>query len=239
MKQVKTYYKNDLKHAYLILEAEEGQKEDYQVQMLRENEIPGILKTEVRYVDEHSHYYYDISGKTAFKTIHEKVKLSYADMTKLVGDLLLAIRALQEYMLDGNCLLLEPEYIFYEKGDYYFCYYFSEEQDVQATFHQLTEFFVREVDYRDEEGVHFAYSLHKATMEENYSIEQIMQEIALGAEEPYQEVLELPPQDYAQRIEQVAMEDNLIEERNDLWEPVRRLWERAKRRHWGYEEEDL
>ena len=179
------------------------------------------------------------SVKTAFKTMHEKVKLSCTDMKKLVSDLLLTIQALQGYMLDGNYLLLEPEYIFFEKGDYYFCYYLSEEQDVQATFHQLTEFFVREVDYKDEEGVHFAYNLHKATMEEHYSIEQIMQELALEVEESFQDVLELPAQDYTQRLEQVAMEDNLIEERNDIWEPVRKIWERAKRRHWGYEEEDL
>ena len=41
----------------------------------------------------------------------------------------------------------------------------------------MTEFFVREVNYKDEDGVHFAYSMHKMTMEENYSIEEIMQKI--------------------------------------------------------------
>lgn len=235
---MKTYYKNDLKHAYLILEGEEEQKDDYQMLMLRENDIPGILKTEVRYVDGLNQYYYDISGKTAFKTMYDKVKLSYADMKKLVSDLLAAIQNLQRYMLDGNCLLLEPEYIFREKGEYYFCYYFSEDGNPREAFHRLTEFFVREVDYKDEEGVHFAYTLHKATMEENYSIEQIMEELLLK-EETCEGMTESPPQDYTRRMENPPIEENLIEERNDIWEPMRKILGRAKRRHFGYEEEDL
>ena len=97
---MKTYYKNDLKRTYLILEGNEGEKDDYQVVMLRENEIPGILKTEVRYVDNQSHYYYDISGKTSFKTLYEKTHLSCDDMKRLVSDLLQAIHNLQKYMLN-------------------------------------------------------------------------------------------------------------------------------------------
>ena len=60
---MKTFYKNDLKKAFLILETEEGEKEDYQIVMLQENDIEGLLKTDVRNVNNRSHYYYDISGK--------------------------------------------------------------------------------------------------------------------------------------------------------------------------------
>ena len=49
--------------------------------------------------------------------------------------------------------------------------------DIKEEFHKLTEFFVREVDYKNKEGVHLAYTLHKATMEEHYSIEKIMEEL--------------------------------------------------------------
>ena len=44
------YYKNDLKSAYLILEGEEGEEEDYQVAMMQENEIPGLLKAQTRFL---------------------------------------------------------------------------------------------------------------------------------------------------------------------------------------------
>lgn len=235
---MKTYYKNDLKKAYLILEGEEGEQEDYQIVMLQENDIDGILKTDVRYMDNQPHYHYDISGKTSFKTFHEKINLSYEEMKCLVGDLLQTIQTVRKYMLDANCILLEPEYIFYDQEKFYFCYYPPCQKDAKEAFHQLTEFFVREVNYKDEEGVHFAYTMHKMTMEENYSIEEIMQNL-VPQESEEEEEIEIAVVDYTERMEEVDMEDDLIEEKNDLWEPVRRLLERAKRRRMGYGEQDL
>ena len=211
---MKTYYKNDLKHAYMILEGAEGAKDDYQSVMLRENEIPGILKTEVRNVDNCNHYYYEISGKTSFKIYHEKIPLSEKHMKKLVTDLLSVIWQVQRYMLDSSCILLEPEWIFQSGEEYYFCYYPSCEQNVQEAFHRLTEFFVREVNYKDEEEVRFAYTLHKATMEEHYSIEEIMKEFLPKESEPEPilpiEIEEEEP-DYEEDDEEEEEEESLFE----------------------------
>ncbi len=228
---MKTYYKNDLKKASLILEGIEGEQEDYQIIMLQENQIEGILKTEVRYMDNQSQYHYDISGKTSFKTLHERVKLEYAGMKQLVESLLQTIRTLQKYMLNANCILLDPEFIYCDSNRFYFCYYPPCKTDSKEAFHQLTEFFVREVNYKDDDGVRFAYTMHKMTMEDNYSIEEILQTLE-PQEEEYQE-------NYTQRMENVSVEETLVEEKNDLWEPVRRLLERARRRRGAYEEHDL
>lgn len=220
----------------MILEGEEGDKEDYQIVMLKENEIPGILNMDVRYVDNQSQYYYDISGKTSFKVLHEKVNLTLDDMKRLVNDLLKAIQTLKKYMLEGKCILLEPEHIFCEDNTYYFCYYPSCRQDIKKEFHRLTEFLVQEVNYKDEEGVHFAYTLHKATMEENYSIEEIMKNFVAEEDE---EPCDIPVVDYTERIESIAMEESIIEERDSMWESVRKFLERSKKRKWGYSSEDL
>lgn len=234
---MKTYYKNDLKRAYMIIECEAEEMEDYQIIMLKENEIPGILKTDLRFVDNKSQYYYDISGKTSFKMLHEKINLTLEDMKGLVNELLQAINTLKKYMLDEKCILLEPEYIFCEGEKYYFCYYPSCEQNIGEEFHRLTEFFVREVNYRDEEGVHFAYTLHKATMEENYSIEEIMKRFV--PEDAEEEIFETPFVDYTERIENPAMAAGMIEEKVNMWEPVRRFLERSKQRKWGYDRDVL
>ena len=45
--------------------------------------------------------------------------------------------------------------------------------------------------------------------------------------------------DYTERMEQVSIEDSLIEERDTMWESVRRFLERSRRRKWGYGSEDL
>lgn len=222
----------------MILEGEEGDKEDYQIVMLKENQIPGILNMDVRHVDNQNQYHYDISGKTSFKILHEKVNLTSDDMKRLVNELLQAIQILKKYMLDGKCLLLDPEYIFCSDNSYYFCYYPFSKQDIREEFHRLTEFFVREVNYKDEEGVHFAYTLHKATMEENYSIEEIMKNLLPKSEEE-KDIFDEPVVDYAERIELLASEESIVEEKDSMWESVRRFLERSKRRKWGYGSEDL
>ena len=108
---MKACYKNDLKKAYLILEGVESEAEDYQIYMLKENTIPGLLKTDIRYVDNISQYYYDISGKVSLKAIHEKANLSYEEMKNLVYALLRTIKTIRKFMLEANCILLDPEYI--------------------------------------------------------------------------------------------------------------------------------
>ena len=235
---MKTSYKNDLKEAYLILEGKEGDSEDYQNFMLTECHVIGLLFVDIRNIDNQTQYHYNISGKTAFKTLYEKMYLNYEEMKQLVESLLKLIRVLRKYMLDANCILLEPEYIFSDSQGYHFCYYPPCEEDARDMFHRLTEFFVKQVDYKDEEGVHFAYTLHKMTMEENYSIEEIMQTL-VPQEDPEPEVAEAPVMDYTEQMENLRLKENCVEEKNDLWEPVRKLLERARQRRLGYKEQDL
>lgn len=234
---MKAYYKNNLRRAYLILEGAENEEEDFQSMMLQENEIPGLLKTSVKHIDNISHYQYDISGRITLKSKHEKEKLKQDDIRRLIQQLLSTIKGIQKYMLEGRGILLDPEYIYCERQQYFFCYYPSNRMEMKEEFHKLTEFFVREVDYRDKEGVYLAYTLHKATMEEHYSVERIMEEIVNEKEEPVVS--------YQERLEEREEQNIAVAEKNEFWEPVKNLLERKKREKWGYwdeihiEEDDL
>lgn len=219
------YYKNNLKQALLILEGEENLEDDFRVFILQGNEIPGLLKTSTKYIDNKSQYQYDISGKVSLQAKHEKTKLSSEDINRLIQALLQILREIQKYMLEGAGLLLSPEYIYCEGDKYFFCYYPPCQLELKEEFHKLTEFFVREVDYRDKEGIHLAYTLHKSSMEENYSIEKIMDEV-LNEEET-------PTVRYDERIEERIEENIAIAEKKEFWEPVRRLLERKKKEKWG------
>ena len=179
---MQTYIKNDLNQSYLILESNACHQEDYQTIMLRENDIPGILKTDIRNLDNQSYYYYDISGKISLQACYEQGMMRYAEMKQLVEDLLLAIKNLENYMLDGNGILLDPKLIFSDRSRYYFCYYPFSEEPAKEAFHKLTEFFVMKADERDEKGIRFAYTFHKGTMDAHYSIEEILRRIEPGVE---------------------------------------------------------
>lgn len=217
------YFKNNLKQALLTLEGEEA-RDDFQIFMLQENEIPGLLKTSMKYIDGQSLYQYDISGKVSMKVKYEKMKLSNEDMRCLIHSLLQTLQEIEKYMLDARGILLAPEYIYCEGDKYFFCFYPPCSMELKEEFHKLTEFFVREVDYKDKEGIHLAYTLHKSSMDENYSIEKIMEEVL------NEEVVPQIP--YEKRMEDQAEETVAIEEKKELWEPVRKFLERRKKDRW-------
>ena len=72
-------YERDLHHAWMILETDELYKEDYQMRMLMENAIPGLLSVRGQGKDDKSQYRYEISGKISVKAKGEKEHWKFAD----------------------------------------------------------------------------------------------------------------------------------------------------------------
>lgn len=224
---MKTYYQTDLNKTYFIIEGEDYLAEDYQMQILKENQLPGIVDVEVRCIDNTQKYYYDISGKTCLQQIFERKKPGYEEIKQLMESLLCVMQTLKKYMISSEGLLLGPETIFCERGKFYFCFCTAKKEGLSERFHQLTEFLVREVDYRDEKGVHLAYVMHKATMEDNYSLEQIMQEFR---QEIMQEIVQEEPREVSYQSSVPPQDEDIVAERKDWWEAVRRFLEKTRMR---------
>ena len=204
--------------------------EDYQNKMLEENQVEGLLEMHGRGMDDKSCYDYDVSGKEV-----------------------------ERYLLNVNCILMDPEYIFYTEEKYYFCYYPPKEKSLWEGFHHLSEYLVKCADYQDKECVQIVFLLHKETMKENYSLEQIIKECVkeeeenvlaedkntdLGTEE------EKEGSTYFDRTEHdwiasQEMGSTILRETENLWTPMKRFLHRRRKPKWGdwdglyIEEEDL
>ena len=150
--------------------------EDYQMKMLLMNEIEGLLAVKGRGIDNTSFYDYNVSGKISMQALYEKNKISGEDLKSFLRQLLAVIRETENFLLNIHCILMEPEYIFYEDGKFYFCYYPQAKQELWAEVHRLTEYFVKRADYEDKECVRIVFILHKETMADNYSLAKIVKE---------------------------------------------------------------
>ena len=170
-------YERDLHHAWMILETDELYKEDYQMRMLMENAIPGLLSVRGQGKDDKSQYRYEISGKISVKAKGEKEHWKFADLENFMRQFIQVLYAVKNYLLNVNCLSLDPGHIYVSDEIYYFCYCPGLEGNILEKFHELTEYFVRETDYEQKEAVYLAYELHKASMEENYNIEYALERI--------------------------------------------------------------
>ncbi|MDO4452171.1 MAG: DUF6382 domain-containing protein [Lachnospiraceae bacterium] len=226
-------YKQDWNHMYFILERPEFYEEDYQMRMLQENKIEGLLQVSGQGINGKSQYSYEISGKVSMKSIYEKMVIEKDELASFLRQFLNLLSQIENYLLNVNCILLEPEYIFYEEGKYFFCYLPIEEEQFCYRFHCLTEYFVGKINHKEQQAILLAYELHKATMEENYSLEKIIGQAIAASENEIR----------TEKIRDEEYEDDWIdfdekeEKKGNILEGKWRMWKekigRKKAGKWG------
>ena len=174
---MKEEYERDLHHSWLILELEQIYEEDYQMRMLVDNNISGLLDVRGQGCEDKSRYRYEIGGKISIKDLWEKEKWGFKKLEDFMRQFIQILYELNNYLLDVNNLSLRPEHIYESGGKYHFCFVPGAKGNIWKGFHLLMEEFVRVIDYEDKEGIFLAYELHKASMEETYDIEQVLEQI--------------------------------------------------------------
>lgn len=224
-KIIKSSIRSDLNYMELVLEGKEPYQDNYQVRMIKENPIPNILKVTASGVDGRSQYLYDISGMRSIKRELERNNCDKKYIEKFLKILLRVISAMSNYMLDINFLILNPEFIYTKNEEYYFCYFPGYEGNILESFHELTEFFVREIDYSDYATVVLVCGMHKATMEDQYEIQSIIQQYTTS--KPEHEEIELFSEDI-ETEDAPELEQNMIREA-----PIKRFWNQRKKDKWG------
>lgn len=226
-------------------------KEDYQMRILSQNQIEGILSVKGRGMNQNSYFDYDVSGKISVKAMYERSKISSKDIKIFLSNIREVLHQVKEHLLNIHCILLRPEYLFYENDKYYFCYYPLSESDFWDEFHLLTEYFVKQADYEDKEAVRMVFLLHKETMEENYSLDHIIEK-CLEYKEIYPEEIDeiRPPKIRYDTLEhdwikEQELGSSIMRETDNMWLPVKKFLSKHKKPKWGewdglyVEEEDL
>lgn len=237
----KAEYRRGLEQTMLIFEGETAYIEDYQMKMLEENHIKGFLDVRGRGQDGTSLYEYDITGKRSIKSIYEERKITIREMKKFTKKVLALLREASRYLLDADRIVLDPEFIFCENGEYAFCYYPLGGWDVWKAFHKLTEHFVQWTDYQDDNSVKCAFLLHKETMRENYSLRKILKKLEEDEEEKKTVILrhtEQEPAEYSYDtkehdwITSQEMGSSILRETDNMWNPVKNFLKRHKKPAW-------
>lgn len=240
----------------ITIEEEKVYTEDYQDKMLEENVIKGLLRMSGRGVDDKSCYDYDVSGKISVRALYEKHAIDAEEIKRLLKNILSVVKEVERHLLDVNCILLDPEYIFYTDEKYYFCYYPPGGETLWERFHHFSEYLVKCADYQDAECVQIIFYLHQETMKENYSLEQIIQECLKEDEEILQKETQSMVEDEKEIdlffdsaehdwIASQEMGSVILRETDNLWTPVKRFLHKRKKSKWGdwdglyIEEEDL
>ena len=118
-----TYIKN-LNQSFMVVKDAEFEYENFELLMLLNNKIPGLLEVQIIIGDGKIEYWYDITGMTALDTMLDLYPLDEARIRKLTEDLYDMNMKLDEYLLDGGNICYLPEMLYMDRtaGKYKFCY---------------------------------------------------------------------------------------------------------------------
>lgn len=169
-------YERNLNHTYLVCR-QDGQERYYEVQMLLNNKIPGVLPCRQENKDGVPYLYYEITSKQSVCCLYQKQKLTFGRLDVMFGSLYKMILKLEDYLIPVEYIVLDPEFIFadVEQREFCFCIVPGNVGSEEAL-RNLLEYLLEHIDYEDEKAVATTYEWYRRAGEENSSFVKIYEE---------------------------------------------------------------
>ncbi|MDK2807285.1 MAG: hypothetical protein PWP24_14 [Clostridiales bacterium] len=181
-------YKRDMYRNYLVLLCDQSLFEGYEIGMLQNNKIKGLLPVTVKRIDQDTHLYYDITSMQPVAEVYQKCKLTKDDIILMTEGVLEGLLEAKKYLLLEDNVVVDPNYLFMnpEGGSVSLCYIPGYNQSMKEQLSKLFEFILDRVDYEKEQAVCLSYALYKKSKEKNgsvYDLKALMREAPLEKEE--------------------------------------------------------
>lgn len=222
-------YIRDLRSNYLVLSEADQAYDEFQIKMLMNNRIKGLLECEIRIIDGQEKFLYEISSKQPISRIYERTKLDYDTLISILRGIAGAVESAGEYLLDTRHFILQPEYMYMnpETKKISLCFFPLYEAEPEQAFHKLAEYVLDKIDYQEERAVVLAYDFYRRAKEDNFNIRSVLNKpVSLGkdicfeqnpvrkrspvAEEKPQE----PPEQNKKPVKELVEEKEIIYSRN-------------------------
>lgn len=192
-------YERDLNHTYLVYEGVVIEQ-NYEMQMLLNNKIPGILPCSIRRVDGQTRLCYEISARQPLNSVFEKKKLNYEMLSELFYAMRRVIRAMEEFLLPIQLLAIQPSFIYTIPGRNEFCFcLFPTRETALQEMRELMEFLLNVVDYTDEKAVAAAYECYRESEGENVSFVKMLDRFIIDSKEESEKIVVKKPDEMAQQ----------------------------------------
>lgn len=161
---MKTEYRKNLNKSLMITTLERADL-NYEVPVLKNNRVEGLLPFEVIAENGRWKVLHDITGQQSLDAWLETETMDSAFFRGMIHSLDRICKAFEPLLLDEDKLCLCPDHIFVKNGshDLSFSYLPETEQAVTDSFRELLEYLIARLDHHDEELVRLAYSAYEKT----------------------------------------------------------------------------
>lgn len=167
--------------SYMLRESE-IKKTGYQIPMLRENQIKGILPMQKMQEGEGSRLWYDISGKHDLEGYARFHKLGKDFLENFILSLYRVSRNLGEYLLLEDELCLDPEMIYlnYNEKEISFCYVPGNEKNLETSLGNFMEFFLKHMEHGEQKEIEVCYKVYEKCQGEHINLSELAELVAGG-----------------------------------------------------------
>ena len=161
---------------YAVIDTKEEWKceDDYEVKMLMLNTPEYFLHITMNYIDEKNSIYYDISSKQQLSKLFEYGKVTMEDVKSLFDNISRMVRVVDEYMLNLDRVILNPQDIYVSLSDKK--YSFAGEKDFYDKMRSLFEYILERFDHSVKKSslVKF-YEIYQRILVRDYTPDKLME----------------------------------------------------------------
>ena len=150
----------------------DSKNKNYQVRMLESNSINGLLPIDIRDINSDRIYYYNISGRQRVTQFYEFNKIRWNDVKNICLSISEMVNSVNEYMLDTDCVMLEPEYMFIDVigRKIEFAYYTGRVKDFSEMLRCLFEYILEHYDHStDKQELMCVYEMYQKIIHGEYN----------------------------------------------------------------------
>lgn len=175
--------KKEQNHQYMIMDHME-RMDAFALQMVTENKIPCLIACRQQIFNGEGSLYYDITGKRPLAD--RSVRLSGQQLQRLLQGLFLVAEALPAYFLSVDGISFDPDTVFEENGEWYFCYIPEMEQQDTPQWDSVcfAEELLGKIDREDERAVVLVYQFYQMVRRQGDTLHHILSQLLNERMEP-------------------------------------------------------
>lgn len=165
----------DVSSNYLTLTSDMPRYSGYEIKMFAGKHIPGFLDMTLRRVNEKNVYQYKILSYESMSDRYSKESFGKQEIKNLITALIRINITAGEFLLRRECILLNPQYVYMEGENIYFCYYPDNVLDFGDGIKDIMEYVLEHINHDDRDTIMTAYGLYQRILKNSYTLESLME----------------------------------------------------------------
>lgn len=172
---MKTRIERTMRDAFLVIEDNPSEGDDFEINMLSNNIIEGLLPLMIRQMEDRQMFMYNVRGKISLKDRYENSELRSEALRRIITGVQSVLKICEEYMIRTEHVLLSPEYLFIDSdtGEVGVCVYPGNDNSLAENLRSLSEYMISKTDHSENEAIDLAYGFYRRVVSGDYRFDDI------------------------------------------------------------------